>query len=95
MRLGKNVRIDPECDASFLFQPRGSLGDRFLEGCGMRFEFSLRRKVDDAGNDQPTLMGTDEVPRGFRELVEEYYRTLGKGTSASTQSQSQPPPPQR
>ena len=57
-----------------------------------RFEFSLRRKVDDAGNDQPTLMGTDEVPRGFRELVEEYYRTLSK---PSAQSQSQTQTPQR
>jgi len=43
-----------------------------------RFEFGLRRKVEDASSDQPTLASTDEVPRGFRELVEEYYRSLAK-----------------
>jgi len=57
-----------------------------------RFEFSLRRKVEDVTNDQPTLAGNDEVPRGFRELVEEYYRTLSKGTSSSAQA-SQPQTP--
>src|SRR5581483_8083016 len=34
-----------------------------------RFEFGLRRKVEDTANDQPTLANTDEVPRGFRDLV--------------------------
>ena len=43
-----------------------------------RFEFGLRRKVEDATGDQPSLMATDEVPRGFRELVDEYYRSLSK-----------------
>ena len=43
-----------------------------------RFEFGLRRKVEDAADDQPTLASTDEVPRGFRDLVEEYYRSLSK-----------------
>ena len=43
-----------------------------------RFEFGLRRKVEDAANDQPTLASTDEVPRGFRDAVEEYYRSLSK-----------------
>lgn len=43
-----------------------------------RFEFGLRREVEDAANDQPTLATTDEVPRGFRALVEEYYRSLSK-----------------
>ena len=38
-----------------------------------RFEFGLRRKVEDADGDQPTLATTDEVPRGFRDLVAEYY----------------------
>ena len=43
-----------------------------------RFEFGLRRKVEDATGDQPALMTTDEVPRGFKELVAEYYRSLSK-----------------
>ena len=43
-----------------------------------RFEFDLRRKVEDTNADQPALMTTDEVPRGFRDLVAEYYRSLSK-----------------
>jgi hypothetical protein len=54
-----------------------------------RFEFGLRRKVEDVTNDQPALASTDEVPRGFRDLVEEYYRTLSKPTSPQAQSQGQ------
>jgi hypothetical protein len=42
-----------------------------------RFEFGLRRKVEDAQGDQPALTAADEVPRGFRDMVAEYYRSLG------------------
>ncbi len=42
-----------------------------------KFEFNLRRKAD--GGDQPlSLSGSDEVPSGFREAIEEYYRSLAK-----------------
>ena len=43
----------------------------------MRFEFDLRRK---AGTDsqQLFLSGADEVPAGFRQAIEEYYRALAK-----------------
>jgi hypothetical protein len=42
-----------------------------------KFEFDLRKKVD--GGDQPlTLSGSDEVPSGFRQAIEEYYRLLAK-----------------
>ena len=43
-----------------------------------RFEFSLRRKLEDGQGDLPTLTATDEVPRGFRDLVNEYYRSLSR-----------------
>ena len=43
-----------------------------------RFEFGLRRKVEDAQGDQPALDAADEVPRGFRDLVDEYYRSLSR-----------------
>jgi hypothetical protein len=43
-----------------------------------RFEFGLRRKVEDSTGDQPALASTDDVPRGFRDLVDEYYRSLSK-----------------
>ena len=46
-----------------------------------RFEFTLRRKVEDSEIEQPALTATDEVPRGFRDLVDEYYRSLSRTTS--------------
>ena len=45
-----------------------------------RFEFTLRRKVEDSQGDQPALTATDEVPRGFRDLVDEYYRSLSRAS---------------
>ena len=42
-----------------------------------KFEFALRRKSE--GGDQPlSLSGSDEVPAGFRQAIEEYYRALAK-----------------
>ena len=43
-----------------------------------RFEYGLRRKVDDEAN-RALVTGADEVPQEFRKLVEEYYRSLSKG----------------
>ena len=43
-----------------------------------RFEFTLRRKVEDSQGDQPALTATDEVPRGYRDLVAEYDRSLSR-----------------
>ncbi len=40
-------------------------------------EFNLRRKLD-AGNESLALSGSDEVPPGFRQAIEEYYRQLAK-----------------
>ena len=51
-----------------------------------KFEFSLRRKAD-AGNDSLSLSGSDQVPEGFRQAIEEYYRSLAKKNTT--------PPPQR
>ena len=41
------------------------------------FEFALRRRVEGATT-RPRLGGADEVPAGFRQLVEEYYRSLAR-----------------
>ena len=42
-----------------------------------KFEFNLRKKAE--GADQPlSLSGSDEVPAGFRQAIEEYYRSLAK-----------------
>jgi hypothetical protein len=43
-----------------------------------KFEFSLRRKADSTGNESLSLSGSDQVPEGFRQAIEEYYRSLAK-----------------
>lgn len=53
------------------------LQSQVVEGL-KRFEFSLRRALEAAGGDRLFLSGSDEVPEGFRELVEEYYRSLSR-----------------
>jgi hypothetical protein len=42
-----------------------------------KFEFSLRKKAD-GGDQRLSLSGSDEVPAGFRQAIEEYYRSLAK-----------------
>src|SRR5262249_49308516 len=42
-----------------------------------KFEFSLRRKSEN-GNDSLSLSGSDQVPDGFRQAIEEYYRSLSR-----------------
>jgi hypothetical protein len=49
-----------------------------------RFEFTLRRKAD-AGNDSLSLSGSDQVPDGFRQAIEEYYRSLAKRPASQPQ----------
>jgi len=42
-----------------------------------QLEFDLQKKLD--GGDQPlSLSSSDEVPAGFRQSIEEYYRSLSK-----------------
>jgi hypothetical protein len=43
-----------------------------------QFEFGLRRDMLGADRDRLFLSGTDEVPPGYREMVEEYYRRLAR-----------------
>jgi Domain of unknown function (DUF4175) len=45
-----------------------------------KFEFALRRKAE-TGNDSLSLSGSDQVPEGFRQAIEEYYRSLAKKDS--------------
>jgi hypothetical protein len=44
-----------------------------------RLEFGLRREVEGGGERRATLTGADDVPDGYRRLVEEYYRALARG----------------
>jgi len=43
-----------------------------------RLEFRIRREVEGDGSDRAVLNGFDEVPEGFRALVEEYFRVLSR-----------------
>jgi Domain of unknown function (DUF4175) len=43
-----------------------------------KVEFALRRKAEEGGNDSLSLSGSDQVPEGFRQAIEEYYRSLAK-----------------
>jgi hypothetical protein len=49
-----------------------------------QFEYALRRQAEGADRERLFLSGSDEVPPGYRELVEEYYRALSRtgGTPA-------------
>jgi hypothetical protein len=42
------------------------------------YEFTLRRLVLGAEKDRLFLSGSDDVPEGYRKLVEEYYRALAR-----------------
>ena len=43
-----------------------------------RFEYRLRREIEGDEADQLFLAGSDEVPSGFRDLIEEYFRSLSQ-----------------
>lgn len=49
-----------------------------LEGL-KQLEFGLRRRVEGQGPERASLSGSDDVPEGFRKLVEEYYKALSRG----------------
>ena len=42
-----------------------------------RFEFDLRRKLDQSGS-QLLLAGPDQAPAEYRKAIEDYYRALAK-----------------
>ena len=53
------------------------LQTQILEGV-KRFEFGLRRAAGEDDPERLLLSGSDEVPQGFRQLIEEYYRSLSR-----------------
>ncbi len=48
-----------------------------LEGL-KQLEFGMRRELEGEGVDRAFLSGSEDVPTGFRKLVEEYYRALSR-----------------
>ena len=78
-KRGKLIRKDelakavwPEFD--------GAVTDESIEQLISR----LRRKIEGGDKEQLFLSGSAEVPTGYRELVEEYYRSLSR-TGAATE----------
>ncbi|NKB88404.1 MAG: DUF4175 family protein [Acidobacteria bacterium] len=53
------------------------LRDDVIDGLKL-FEFWLRRVADAASDERPQLAGSDRVPEGYRDLVEEYFRALAR-----------------
>jgi hypothetical protein len=53
------------------------LQEAVIEGL-KEFEYSLRRQLRSDEEGRLYLSGSEDVPRGFRELVEEYYRELSR-----------------
>jgi len=56
------------------------LQSQIVEGL-KHLEFGLRRELEGEGQDRVFVSGSDEVPAGFRRLVEEYYRALSRAPS--------------
>ena len=42
------------------------------------FEFALRRQVEGGEKSRPVLGASGDVPAAFRQMVDEYYRSLSK-----------------
>jgi hypothetical protein len=43
-----------------------------------QFEYWLRRELEGIGEEQLFLAGSDQVPADYRQLVEEYFRSLSR-----------------
>jgi hypothetical protein len=52
-----------------------ALRAKVIEGL-RQFEYRLWRDIEGEGGERLFLAGSDEVPPGYRELVEEYYKSL-------------------
>lgn len=70
-----------EFDESFEGTTRGldELRSDVIDGLKL-FEFRLRRVTEAATGRHPQLTDSDAVPEGYRDLVEEYFRTLARGS---------------
>jgi flagellar motor switch protein FliG len=56
------------------------LQSQIVEGL-KQVEFAIRRELEGEDEDRVFVSGSDEVPTGFRQLVEEYYRALSRSPS--------------
>jgi hypothetical protein len=59
------------------------LEDEVIQGL-KGFEFNLRRLLQPDADQRLYLSGSDDVPDGYRELVEDYYRELARRRGADS-----------
>jgi hypothetical protein len=73
--------------------PRGieELQAAVIEGL-KTWEFKLFRALTQSGANRPALGAPSQVPPEYRALVEEYYRSLGRGKKPADQPVQQPVP---
>lgn len=57
------------------------------------FEFALRRQVVGAEADRPALGGNENVPPGYRDMVNEYFKSLSRKAPATPPAPKKPEPP--
>jgi hypothetical protein len=65
-------------DPEELARLRGAVLQGFKE-----FEFNLRRQVVGVEADRPTVGGNESVPAGYRDMVNEYFKSLSSRPSSA------------
>jgi hypothetical protein len=75
-------------DPDELARLRGSVVQGFKE-----FEFTLRRQVVGAEADRPALGGNENVPAGYRDMVNEYFKSLSRRPAPPPAATKKPEPP--
>jgi hypothetical protein len=57
------------------------------------FEFGLRRRLGEGDSTKVLLERSGDVPPAYRQNVEEYYRSIGKGAAKPKPPTTKPAPP--
>ena len=82
-QLGEVIRALRQLDREDVYLDLAELNrlqSQIVEGL-KQLEFGLRRELEGEGQNRVFVSGSDEVPTGFRRLVEEYYRALSRSPS--------------
>jgi hypothetical protein len=74
-------------DPAELQRLRGAVVEGFKE-----FEFALRRQLGGVEADRPALGGNENVPAGYRDMVNEYFKSLSKKPAPPPTTKKPEPP---
>jgi len=77
-------------DPEELARLRGAVVQGFKE-----YEFTLRRQLGAAEVDRPALGGNENVPAGYRDMVNEYFKSLSKKPATPPATTKKPEPPKK